>query len=101
MCDEHDDDQEPKSTLPEFKPGSTIYCQVGYQILNNNLPWVDILAETLALGDKNIGQIASELQTSINMLKTLVNGNDCHLNFKQGARLLRLHHEAKIRAGRD
>ena len=75
---------------PEFKPGNKPYLKFGNEILNDNLPWADILNEVLTKSGLNLSQIAGKLNTSINNLNNIVNGNACPLTLKQGAILLSL-----------
>jgi hypothetical protein len=85
MCDEKRDNQHPK-----FKPGNTPYLKFGDEILNDNLPWRDMLDELLAKSDLTPSAIASFLDTTVSNLHDVVNGNDCPLAFKQGAALVSL-----------
>lgn len=78
------------NTGPEFKPGDKPYLEFGNEILNNNIPWSEVLADVMNKGGLSVSLIAGKLQTSINALKTIVDGNECPLTFKQGARLLNL-----------
>ena len=73
---------------PEFKPGNKPYLVFGNEVLNNNIPWSEVLNDILAKPDMSISKVAAELGTSINMLRSVVDGNSCPITFKQGAILL-------------
>jgi hypothetical protein len=92
MCDDV-----KTNTLPEFKPGNTPYLKFGNEILNDNMPWRDMLDELLAKSDLTPSAIASFLDTTVSNLDDVINGNGCPLAFKQGAALVSLwrqcHHE--------
>jgi hypothetical protein len=88
MCDDV-----KTNTLPEFKPGNTPYLKFGDEMLNDNMPWRDMLDALQAKSDLTPSAIASVLGTSISNLGNIINGNDCPLAFKQGAALVSLWRE--------
>jgi lambda repressor-like predicted transcriptional regulator len=75
---------------PEFKPGDKPYLQFGHVVLNNNFPWKDILDDVLNSSGMSIAALSVKLETTVSTLRNVVNGNNCPLSFKQGARLLTL-----------
>jgi hypothetical protein len=80
---------------PEFKPGNKPYLEFGNEILNNNIPWSEVLNEVYIKTGMTKSQLAARLESTINCLDSIVNGNDCPLTFKQGARLLAIHDSYK------
>ncbi len=84
MCDTIDN--EPNK--PEFKPGDTPYLLFGNSVLNNNIAWREVLEDIVQRGSLSYSQIAGKLEVTTNIIKTIINGNNCPLTFKQGARLL-------------
>jgi hypothetical protein len=71
--------------FPEFKPGDKPFLKFGNEILNDNMPWLDMLNELLNSTELTPVQIASCLELSTNHLQKFVNGNECPISFKQGA----------------
>lgn len=84
------DEELTPNKRPVFKPGDTPYLYFGDEILNNNIPWSAVLTKVMQKSDLNISQIAGKLETSINRVKGIIDGNNCPLTFEQGARLLAL-----------
>lgn len=82
-------DLPPPSVLPEFKPGSTPYTQYGNETLNANIPWYQIIQEILTHYTQE--QLLEETGLVNNDLLEILNQNYCKLNFKMGAKLLRIH----------
>jgi hypothetical protein len=80
---------------PEFKPGNKPYCKFGNEMLNYNMPWKDILDEVLASSGMSLSSLSVKLENTVSNLGNVVNGNDCPLTFKQGARLLTLQERYK------
>lgn len=81
----------------EFKPSDKPYLVFGNEVLNNNIPWSEVLREVHMKSGMTLAQIAARLQTSINNLGEFVNGNNCPISFKQGARLLTMLETARAR----
>jgi hypothetical protein len=83
-------DKQNKDNQPKFKPGNKPYCRFGNQVLNNNVPWKDILNDVLTTSGMSLSELSIKLETTVSTLCNVVNGNRCPLTFKQGARLLTL-----------
>jgi hypothetical protein len=75
---------------PAFKPGNKPFLKFGNEVLNNNIPWSEVLNNVLAQPGMTSAKVAAQLGMSINALATIVNGNTCPITFKQGAILLSL-----------
>jgi lambda repressor-like predicted transcriptional regulator len=91
MCQKCITDEAITQRPVEFKPGNKPYLVFGNEVLNNNMPWHDILTELLATSGMSLSELSVRLETTVSTLCNVVNGNECPLTFKQGARLLTLH----------
>lgn len=76
---------------PEFKPGNKPYLVFGNEILNNNIPWSEVLRDLVIKVELTVIDIAAQLETTVGVLKTLLKTGECGLGFKQAARLLTIH----------
>jgi hypothetical protein len=87
------DDKNSKGTgkkSVEFKPGNKPYCHFGKEILNKDVPWVEIIIEILDKG-YNLNQIADYAETAFTSLREVVRSNYDALSFRAGARIITLH----------
>lgn len=75
----------------EFKPGDKPYLIFGNEILNNNIPWSEVLRALVTKTELTVEEIASRLSTTVEILNKLLATGECALGFKQGARLLTIH----------
>lgn len=76
---------------PEFKPGNKPYLVFGNEILNNNIPWSEVLRDLVSKAKLTVSDLAMRLETTIGVLETLLKTGECNLGFKQAARLLTIH----------
>ena len=76
---------------PDFKPGNKPYLVFGNEVLNNNIPWSEVLNDLVSKAELAIADIAARLETTREVLENLLKTGECGLGFKQGARLLTIH----------
>ena len=76
----------------EFKSGNTPYLQYGNEILNNNVPWDELVQAILDKG-QTIKQIANYAETEINIIENVLQQSYQGLTFRAGARIVALHHK--------
>lgn len=81
----------PTTTKPEFKPGNKPYLVFGNEILNNNIPWSEVLCDLIMKAELTLTDIAARLETTVDVLEMLLKTGESKLGFKQSARLLTIH----------
>lgn len=94
MTKKKDDDltKPTNKSEPEFKPGNTPYCQFGDVVLNQDVPWNEVVIDIV---NKNISmkKISHVTTLSLDTLCEILKQNYQHLDFKAGACLITLHYK--------
>lgn len=89
MSKKKDNDLTGKKSV-KFKPGDKPYCYFGKEILNKNVPWLEIILEILKKG-YTLYQLAKLIGVDFKILRQVVQLNYGCLPFRAGARILTLH----------
>jgi hypothetical protein len=85
------DPENVKKSVPEFKPGDKPYCQFGKEVLNQNVPWDEILSEISMKGYPHHA-IALEIGTELETLQYIEENFFDKLSFRAGARMISMHY---------
>ncbi len=88
----YDAEQEAVKKQPEFNSDvATPYCQLGDEVLNANINWLQTVSQILATGAYTLTTLSREIGITKSVLLAILENDVSLLNFRTGAKLITIH----------